>query len=763
MDDLVDLSWTGGSAAPKTKTQDTYNFDALLRSMPQQGQRPAPPKPAPQPPRTQKAAAAGDAFESLLPTSWGGPAQKPMAMAQTKQTPQNPVTKPTDAWELGVFDQPIAATKPTPAPAPMPAKASDSLLDLDIFDAPAQHTGPSTASTTAHTDIDDILGDLARPVAPKPAPQKAPARSSSPPPHIVGQLVEMGFSPADARNALAKTNGDLAAAADMLAAHEEARAAEERRYYEEEEEALSQRRQTASPAARPQRQSAPQPAGRPDTRPQSANAQANPEWQKQADAIYQQATELSSNVLNRANAFWNSAKAQAQRALDESGSAEPSVANIAAGLRREALRRWGGKPREREWTGKPRWMAEVEDEPSQVAENSGSERRPSTPQSNVPPATRVPPRTAPTDTAAKPVTRPAPQPATRPAARPATRPATQPTARPTTQPVAKPAARPAAPPAKVRSEPQQDASVVQRAAALKSKGNDEYSRGAYGAAEGLYSEALNILDPKSLLRIPLLNNRASARLKNGDSTGAAADSTAVITLIVPGTATGAPLVYAAAADALPDTLSDAVNLRESWAKALMQRASANEAAERWKAAADDWDALALFERTEGSSVRAGERNRKAASEGKTRCANMLRPAPKAAASKPAAPSRAAQQAAAAGVARIRAQRDAQENIEAEQLRLKDSVDARIAQWTAGKDGNVRALLSSIDDPQYALIWPELRWKKVGMHELVTDAQVKRAYTRAIARLHPDKQGNASVEQRMLATSMFHALNSAYCT
>ena len=50
-----------------------------------------------------------------------------------------------------------------------------------------------------------------------------------------------------------------------------------------------------------------------------------------------------------------------------------------------------------------------------------------------------------------------------------------------------------------------------------------------------------------------------------------------------------------------------------------------------------------------------------------------------------------------------------------------------------------------------------------MHELVTDAQVKRAYTRAISRLHPDKQGSASVEQRMLATGMFHALNSAYCT
>lgn len=95
---------------------------------------------------------------------------------------------------------------------------------------------------------------------------------------------------------------------------------------------------------------------------------------------------------------------------------------------------------------------------------------------------------------------------------------------------------------------------------------------------------------------------------------------------------------------------------------------------------------------------------------------------------------------------------------------KDSVDARIAAWTAGKKDNVRALLASIDDPALQLVWPELRWKKVGLHELITDAQVKRAYARAIARLHPDKlsPSNTSVEQRLLAAGMFNALNEAYC-
>ena len=128
-----------------------------------------------------------------------------------------------------------------------------------------------------------------------------------------------------------------------------------------------------------------------------------------------------------------------------------------------------------------------------------------------------------------------------------------------------------------------------------------------------------------------------------------------------------------------------------------------------------------------------------------------------------AASRAAAQASAAGVARVRAQREAQDEEEGERMRLKDSVDQRIAAWTAGKQGNVRALLASIDDPGMNLVWPELRWKKVGMHELVTDAQVKRNYTRAIARLHPDKlsPGSTTVEQRMLASGMFNALNEAY--
>lgn len=66
--------------------------------------------------------------------------------------------------------------------------------------------------------------------------------------------------------------------------------------------------------------------------------------------------------------------------------------------------------------------------------------------------------------------------------------------------------------------------------------------------------------------------------------------------------------------------------------------------------------------------------------------------------------------------------------------LKDSVDARLNAWKAGKETNVRALVASLEN----VLWPELEWQKVGLHELISPSQVKIRYMKAIAKLHPDK-------------------------
>jgi len=72
-------------------------------------------------------------------------------------------------------------------------------------------------------------------------------------------------------------------------------------------------------------------------------------------------------------------------------------------------------------------------------------------------------------------------------------------------------------------------------------------------------------------------------------------------------------------------------------------------------------------------------------------------------------------------------------------KLKDAVDARLLSWKQGKEGNIRALLASLD----MVLWEEMvksdgKAVKVGMHELVMPAQVKMRYMKAVARVHPDK-------------------------
>lgn len=60
---------------------------------------------------------------------------------------------------------------------------------------------------------------------------------------------------------------------------------------------------------------------------------------------------------------------------------------------------------------------------------------------------------------------------------------------------------------------------------------------------------------------------------------------------------------------------------------------------------------------------------------------------------------------------------------------------KIAEWTEGKKGNLRALLCSL----HTVLWPEAdRWQRCEMHQLVSAADVKKAYRKACLAVHPDK-------------------------
>ncbi|XP_020211257.1 auxilin-related protein 1 isoform X2 [Cajanus cajan] len=106
------------------------------------------------------------------------------------------------------------------------------------------------------------------------------------------------------------------------------------------------------------------------------------------------------------------------------------------------------------------------------------------------------------------------------------------------------------------------------------------------------------------------------------------------------------------------------------------------------------------------------------------------------------------------------QRDLQTKMEQEERqKIADTVDAQIRRWSAGKEGNMRALLSTL---QYVL-WPECGWTPVSLTDMITSTAVKKVYRKANLCIHPDKvqQKGASLEQKYTAEKVFDILKEAW--
>jgi hypothetical protein len=95
----------------------------------------------------------------------------------------------------------------------------------------------------------------------------------------------------------------------------------------------------------------------------------------------------------------------------------------------------------------------------------------------------------------------------------------------------------------------------------------------------------------------------------------------------------------------------------------------------------------------------------------------------------------------------------------ERQRFASSLDADVRRWSVGKEGNLRALLSTL----HVMLWAECNWKVVSMSDLVSGPSVKKAYQRAILCVHPDKvqQKGANVKQKYIAEKVFDLLKDAY--
>ncbi|CAN6347964.1 unnamed protein product [Urochloa humidicola] len=106
------------------------------------------------------------------------------------------------------------------------------------------------------------------------------------------------------------------------------------------------------------------------------------------------------------------------------------------------------------------------------------------------------------------------------------------------------------------------------------------------------------------------------------------------------------------------------------------------------------------------------------------------------------------------------ERDMQQQREqAERHRIAETLDFEIKRWAAGKEGNLRALLSTL---QYVL-WPECGWQPVSLTDLITAAAVKKVYRKATLCIHPDKvqQKGANLQQKYIAEKVFDLLKESW--
>lgn len=555
----------------------------------------------------------------------------------------------------------------------------------------------------------------------------------------------MGFSPQQARVALAATESgiDVQAALETLIANGAAsdpspppsrptrtrEPTDRRRRYTEEDE------DEAPPPRRRQAQGGPRAQESPDP-----TGDSQLDLQGQADKLIAQASEIGMTMFTRANALWKQGREKVQQAYEEQRAARAGAGSAASGSSRgDGRPKWMQESRDRsvghddEW-GEPRRPASFRDDDEEPALPPRPERRPK-PQTQ-PASSKVP--DAPATATADLLSADAPTAYVSPWRRkttPRSEIQTKASRSTTPAPVAStPIRNPSPAPLIQRKTITANPSALAASSKHKATGTEMFKLGRYAEAETSYSTAISALPDSHLLLVPLFNNRALTRIKTGDHSGAIEDCTTVITIV------GTSYHPAREAKVTREEDGSSVDLGDGLLKAYRRRAEAYEGKEKWDAARQDWEVIAGTDwagKLRNEAVRGAGRCRRmvtAAAEGHD---SPSAPKPAAVPSRPKPKPKPVQRGPTPPSEALNRVREANQAAEAEdQLRheLKDTVDAKLTAWKNGKEANLRALIASLD----TVLWPELGWQKVGMHELISPNQVKIRYTKAIAKLHPDK-------------------------
>lgn len=89
------------------------------------------------------------------------------------------------------------------------------------------------------------------------------------------------------------------------------------------------------------------------------------------------------------------------------------------------------------------------------------------------------------------------------------------------------------------------------------------------------------------------------------------------------------------------------------------------------------------------------------------------------------------------------------------------LDEDIRLWSAGKETNIRLLLSTL----HHILWPNSGWYAIALTSLIESSQVKKAYQKARLCLHPDKlqQRGGTLSQKHVAEKAFSILQDAWAS
>ena len=298
-----------------------------------------------------------------------------------------------------------------------------------------------------------------------------------------------------------------------------------------------------------------------------------------------------------------------------------------------------------------------------------------------------------------------------------------------------PASIPMRPPPPKRSVPAISPFALQASSKARQEGTLAFKRGDYALATTLYSTGLTAMPSAHPLSLPILTNRALSHLKTGDPKAAIADTKSALDLIGP--SRGASETVDLGGD---EGIKQMITY---WEKAMTRQAEALEQLERWSEAGTVWKACVEAGVGGATSIAGRNRCEKAAAAPSQSIPSVARkpaapkPRPKVSALGDLAPESAQSMKA---VSRLRAANAAADRVDDEKFALADVVDSRVKKWRLGKENNLRALLSTLQN----VLWEGSGWKEIGMGELLMPGKVKIHYMKGIAKVHPDKVGASSL-------------------